>query len=186
MSNQSQYEQLIKAMYAKAYRRIDEHFVHALDALNIPHIFGNVIADLPKYAHHELIKQIIKCSLRDLKKYELAGIYLLTSRATNLSSDMLVGDFFIVTKQPLPSSLINSNQLLNKWRLEGGELTANVKVIFSDEANYLIRKDGCFNGKCEVEHKTGLRCKANQCICWPALAQRQGFQLLFIDPNANY
>ena len=183
MSTKSQYKKMINTLCFDAYKCIDDNYVHSLDALNIPHIFGNVIADLPENIHIDVIKYIIECSIRDLKKYGLIRIFFIASRAKTSRDDPQVNDFFIVTKQAPPDSLTDNDQLLNTWRQEGCELTTQINVIFCDEANYLARKAFCVNGRCEVEYHTGVKCEENKCFCFPSLAQHQGVQLLFIDVN---
>ena len=183
MNNKYQYEKTIKTMCHKAYRCIDNNYVNALDALHIPHLFGNPIADLPPHAHLDVLKHIIKCSIRDLKEYGLAGVYLIGSRAKTLVDENDDHDFFIVTKHKLPTSLTDDNQLLNKWLGEGKTLTTRVNVTFTDQQDYCARKDSCCNGRCEIEHNTGVKCKQNKCLCFPCVAQHQGFPLLFIDVN---
>lgn len=181
MEKKSHYDKMIKAMCRKAYTCIDNNYVNSLDALHIPHIFGNPIADLPPHAHLDVLKYIIKCSITDLNKYGLTGVYLIGSRVKTPTDDNDDHDFFIVTKRALPASLTDNNQLLNKWRREGRALTTRVDVTFSAEENYLARKDVCCNGRCEIEHNTGVKCAQNKCLCFPCVAQHQGFPLLFID-----
>jgi len=183
MSDQSQYQKMINTMCAEAYQRIDSNYVDSLDALGIPHIFGNLIADLPQGAHQELIKCVIKCSIRDLKQYGLTRIYLISHNAKAPTHEDSKYDFFIVTQQTLPNSLTSNNQLLNEWLKQKRDFNMKVKLMFIDEGSYLIRKDSCQNGHCEIALKTGTRCEDNNCLCLPFLAEHQGFQLLFIEPN---
>ncbi|WDE02672.1 hypothetical protein [Thalassomonas actiniarum] len=178
MSKKSQYEKKIKTLYSDAYKCIDKNFVLALDALHIPHIYGNIIADLPESVPPNLISYIIKRSLRDLQQYELTGIYLITDSLAPSKPD-----FFIVTRQTLPESLTDKEQLLNQWRREEQQLAAAINVIFCDEMNYLARKDVCTGSKCEAELNTGVKCRKSHCICFPYLAHHQGFPLLFINVN---
>ncbi|WDE09038.1 hypothetical protein SG34_030135 [Thalassomonas viridans] len=188
MSNQSQYEKMIETMYARAYKRIDQNYVESLDALNIPHVFGNLIADLPGYAHGGVISHVIKSSLRNLSKYQLAKIFLMPARAAGTKTqagataeEEAGHEFLIVTKQALPDALTDREHLLNEWRKEGKHLTSNFNVTFTDETDYLARKEFCTGGKCHAEQNTGIRCKDDLCICLPSLACNRGFELLFID-----
>ncbi|WP_281560981.1 hypothetical protein [Thalassomonas sp. RHCl1] len=178
MSKKSQYEKKIKTLYSDAYKCIDKNFVNALDALHIPHIYGNIITELPENAPPDLISYIIKCSLKDLQQYELTGIYLIND---NLAPSK--PSFFIVTRQTLPESLTDKEHLLNQWRRQAQQLAPALDVIFCDEMNYLARKDVCTGGRCEAELNTGEKCPESRCICFPYLAHHEGFQLLFIDVN---
>lgn len=178
MSKKSQYEKKIKTLCSEAYKSIDNNYVHSLDALHIPHIYGNVIADLPENTHPGLISYIIKCTLRDLQQYQLTNIYLIVDNAEPSKHD-----FFIVTKHALPQSLTDKQCLLNQWRRQEHQLTQGNNVIFCDQVNYLARKDVCTGDSCEAELNTGVKCQGNKCICFPSLAHHQGFPLLFIDAN---
>ena len=181
MGSKSQYEKEIDTLCKDSYQRIDYNFVQSLDALHIPHIYGNVIADFPEYASHEVIRYVIACCLRDLKNYELSAIYLFGSGAIRPGKDKPEQEFFVITKQLLPASLTDNDNLLNQWRQAGGALTSDINVVFCDEANYLARKDSCNDGWCEAEHNTGVKCEKDSCICLPSLVSRRGFKLLFID-----
>jgi len=181
MSKQSQYEKKVERICEHAYLCIDRNYVAALELINIPHIFGNVITDLPHYADVDVLEYIIKCCLRDLTEFQLVTIFLLPKSTETSAGDTAEHTFLVVTKQALSGSLSAEDSLLNQWRRDGETLTSNFMITFTDEANYLARKDACANGKCEAQQHTGARCHKALCACLPSLAYHKGFELVFID-----